>query len=63
MNQAIIRTAAKKPTLTIDVTVSPFLNTKQFENLESTVDGIVAAYMFSMGLSFIPASLITFAVK
>jgi ATP-binding cassette subfamily A (ABC1) protein 3 len=42
---------------------SPFKNTKQFSDLESTVDGIVAAYMFSIGLSFIPASLITFAVK
>ena len=31
--------------------------------IENTADGIIAAFIFTLGLSFIPASLITFIVK
>lgn len=49
--------------LTIDVTVSPFKNTEEIKNLEGTADGILATFIFTIALSFIPASLITFSVK
>jgi ATP-binding cassette subfamily A (ABC1) protein 3 len=38
-------------------------NTESLKSIEGTADGIVAAFMFSIGFSFIPASLITFIVK
>jgi ATP-binding cassette subfamily A (ABC1) protein 3 len=33
------------------------------KNIEGTADGIVATFFFTIGFSFIPASIITFVVK
>ena len=63
MNQAIMRRMVNSNDLKIGVTVSPLKNTEQVKNLEGTADGIVAAFIFSIALSFIPASLIVFSVK
>jgi len=31
--------------------------------IENAIDGVVSSFIFAIGLSFIPASLITFSVK
>jgi ATP-binding cassette, subfamily A (ABC1), member 3 len=41
----------------------PLKLTKKMKKKEGGVDSIVASFMFSIGYSFIPASLITFLVK
>lgn len=38
-------------------------NPPSVAKIENTADGIVASFMFAIGLSFIPASQITFTVK
>ena len=45
------------------MTYEPLKLTHKIRNIEGSADGIVAAFFFSIGLSFIPASLITFIVK
>ena len=63
MNTAYLRYVTKNPNANIEVTASPFPLTANFEKLKKTTSGFIAAFMFSIGLSFIPASLITFIVK
>lgn len=63
MNQAILRQATNNQNFQITVEVSPLPNTYNFAQLQNSISGIVAAFMFSIGLSFIPASMITFTVK
>jgi len=62
INQAIIRLATNNP-VTIKQYISPFANTKGIGTLENTLDSIPISFIFSIGMSFIPASVITFIVK
>jgi ATP-binding cassette subfamily A (ABC1) protein 3 len=43
--------------------MAPFLQTKTTAAIEQTADGIVAVFIFTIGMSFIPASIISFIVK
>lgn len=63
MNEAIMRKVLSKPTANIDVTLHPFPNTRGREKLSDTISGFVTAFVFSLSISFIPASIITFIVK
>lgn len=47
----------------IQVTNAPFRYTKQIKEFDSLADGLIATFIFSIGLAFIPASIITFIVK
>ena len=62
MNQAIVRSATGR-----DVTIKcynfPFPLTKQMKAFSGTANGFIASFIFSIALSFIPASLIVFIVK
>lgn len=40
-----------------------FKNTKSIEEIEGTADGFISSIIFSIALSFIPASMIAFTVK
>lgn len=63
MNSAIIRYATGKSSLKIDLTFNPFPLPLSVKGFEATSDGIIAAFVFSIALSMIPASLITFTVR
>lgn len=56
INTAFIRKATGNNNINIEVTNSIFKNTYGIENLESAGDGFIAAVIFSIALSFIPAS-------
>ena len=63
MNNAIIRTETGIKDFNIDFTYHPLPLTKKLKSVERNADGIVAAFFFTIGFSFIPASIITFIVK
>ncbi|EAR97153.2 ABC transporter family protein (macronuclear) [Tetrahymena thermophila SB210] len=66
MNVAAINYQLKqlnKPTISIQVISDPFLNTYEINNFEGSASGLVASFIYSIGLAFIPASIITFTVK
>jgi len=63
INTAIIRTATGKPSLNINVVVHPFDKTKGSGVIDNLISGFSYSFVFSIGMSFIPASLITFIVK
>lgn len=62
MNQAIVRYATGK-NVSITVIDQPWPTTYQEKEFQSTAQGFVAAFIFSIGLSFIPASIVSFIVK
>ncbi len=63
MNNAIIRKASGKSDLDIELTFNPFPLPLSVKGFEGTADGVIAAFVFSIALSMIPSSLITFTVK
>jgi len=63
INQALLRIATGNLNKQIEVVVSPFLHTKGIKAIESSVDGAALGFVFTIGMSFIPASIITFLVK
>ncbi|EAR86885.2 ABC transporter family protein (macronuclear) [Tetrahymena thermophila SB210] len=73
MNQAIINSYLQykskvnnQPTarkIQINATFQPWPLTEKIKSLEGTADGLVSSFIFSIGFSFIPASIITFCVK
>lgn len=63
MNEAIIRKITGKTTANIDVTVHPFPNTVGKKKFSKTISGFVTAFVYSLAISFMPASIITFIVK
>ncbi|KAL4488936.1 hypothetical protein ABPG72_005723 [Tetrahymena utriculariae] len=66
MNVAAINYQLKqlnKPTVSIQTISDPFLNTYEINNFEGSASGLVASFIYSIGLSFIPASIVTFTVK
>lgn len=62
MNQAIIRNLTQKP-ITIKIIDSPFPLTKKLASLSDTANGFIAIFVFSVAMSFVPASLIVYIVK
>ena len=62
MNQAAIRLATSKDVV-LKITNMPLRLTKRAFSLQSSANGIVGSFMFSIALAFIPASLITYIVK
>lgn len=60
LNQAILESYTTGAT--ISVTMEPFPLT-QAQKSRRSVAGISALFTFSLGLSFIPASIISFVVK
>lgn len=63
MNQAIIRQASSQKDLRIQVVNHPFPMTKKIKGLQNSPSGVQVSFFFMVGLSFIPASIITFIVK
>ncbi|KRW99021.1 P-loop containing nucleoside triphosphate hydrolase [Pseudocohnilembus persalinus] len=63
INQAIIRYATQNDDILINVYNDPLPITQQYKRVSQITNGIITAYIFSMALAFIPASLITFTVK
>lgn len=63
LNTAFIRETTGNKDFDIEVTVSMFKNTKKIEEIEGVADGFISALIFSIALSFIPASMIAFTVK
>ena len=63
INNAIFKRATGISKAGIDVVVYPFGKTKGTGVLENILDGLTYSFVFSIGMSFIPASVITFIVK
>jgi ATP-binding cassette subfamily A (ABC1) protein 3 len=63
MNEAILRHASKNSKAKLEMTVSPFALTKAELENENTADGFIGSFIFSIGMSFIPASIISYIVK
>lgn len=63
MNQAILRNVTNNSNAKLQITIQPFPNTQNIKNLQNTVTGFLAAFVFSIGMSFIPASIISYIVK
>ncbi len=63
VNDSILKYLKNDNDYGIELTVAPLPLTKKSKNIENTFDGVVASFVFSIALSFIPASLITFNVK
>ena len=57
MNQAILRKQTNNPNAYIKVINRPFRLTKTLLSLQNTATGFIAAFIFSIGMSFIPASI------
>ena len=51
------------PDAEITVYNSPFVLPERLKDIENTADGFIAAFIFSIGMSFIPASVISYIVK
>ena len=62
MNKNIIKYATGRD-IEIKVKFTPFTFTKEFAKLENTFDGFFATFIFTLGLTFIPTSLIAYIVK
>lgn len=63
MNQAILRRVSNNPTATITARLAPFPQTVQELTIDDLISGYVGAFVFSIALAFIPASIISFIVK
>lgn len=63
MNTALIKEFSNNDNLNIQLTIHPLPLTARIKTFVQTTSGLIAAFMFSIGLSFIPASIITFIVK
>ena len=63
INNAILKSAKGNSAKNINVVIEPFGNTKGSGVIGNIVDGISYSFVFSIGMSFIPASVITFIVK
>eukprot|EP01017_Pseudomicrothorax_dubius_P046657 TRINITY_DN8255_c0_g2_i3.p1 TRINITY_DN8255_c0_g2~~TRINITY_DN8255_c0_g2_i3.p1 ORF type:complete len:1028 (+),score=239.16 TRINITY_DN8255_c0_g2_i3:182-3265(+) len=63
INSAILKRSLNNPSAKIELTISPFPLTSQIKKISSSVDGVVATFVFGLSMAFIPASLISFIVK
>lgn len=63
MNSQILRSTTGKSNLDIKVTFYPLPDTSTIKALKGKSTGLVAALIFSIGMSFIPSSIIAFVVK
>jgi len=63
MNEAVIRKAVSKPSLTITVTNQPWPPTYSALQFNSAISGFISSMIFTIAMSFIPASNIVFLVK
>lgn len=63
MNNAILKTATQDTTREIKVTIRPLVRTSEEMAGENIVSGFLAALVFSIGMAFIPASVISYIVK
>mmetsp|Transcript_24372 Transcript_24372/g.21540 ORF Transcript_24372/g.21540 Transcript_24372/m.21540 type:complete len:1036 (+) Transcript_24372:413-3520(+) len=63
IHNAILRYASGNDDLNIQVTNKPFPLTAGSKSIEDAVDGLSLAFIFAIGISFLPASLVTFIVK
>jgi len=63
INQAIIRYASNNYNLKISTTIDPFPKTTGSAALENAVNSVNLAYIFAIGMAFIPAGIATFIVK
>jgi len=60
INSAILQATRGKKISTV---IEPFHGTRGTQAIDTAISGIVYAFVFAIGMSFIPASLITFIVK
>ena len=63
MNQALVRKISSTESLEINVINRPMRFSTKAKSIEGTIDAIIGGFIFSIALSFIPASIITFSVK
>lgn len=66
MNEAIINyklSLLKKDKIVLEIISEPFPLTEKIKKFEGSASGIVASFIYAIGFSFIPASIITFTVK
>lgn len=63
VNTAFLRQTTGDSSADIEVTVALFKHTKGVLEVEGVIDGFVSALIFSIAISFIPASMIAFTVK
>lgn len=62
-NKALIRYSLQDASFSINSTCAPLPQTQSTLSIENTADAFLAAIMFSLGVSFIPASLIVYIIK
>ena len=58
-----MRTATNDPNRSIKMINRPFVRTYEEMNSQNIVSGFLAALVFSIGMAFIPASVISYIVK
>lgn len=63
MNQALLRELSGNKDAEIKLHFNAFPRTQAEFQIESSADGFIAAFIFSIGMSFIPASIISYIVK
>lgn len=63
MNQALIRKITSNDQVEINVINRPLKFSTKTKSIEGAIDAIIGGFIFSIALSFIPASIITFSVK
>jgi ATP-binding cassette subfamily A (ABC1) protein 3 len=63
MHQAFLRYTTKNPKASIKVNIKPLPFTVAERKTIALVTGVFAAFIFTVGMSFIPASLISYIVK
>jgi len=63
INNAILRTATGNTSKTIRVVIAPFLKTEGAKSIDKIFGGLIYAFVLSISMSLLPASLITYIVK
>ena len=63
INNKIFQYATNNPNAYIRTTIAPLLLTQSQKTIGGAINGVFGAFAFSIGISFIPASLIVFIVK
>mmetsp|Transcript_6173 Transcript_6173/g.5554 ORF Transcript_6173/g.5554 Transcript_6173/m.5554 type:complete len:215 (-) Transcript_6173:1979-2623(-) len=63
INQALLRYATGNDDIKLTMIANPFPLTPSWEQVENAIDGFAISLIYTIGMSFIPASIATFIVK
>lgn len=63
INTALLRYATKNSNAKISLISTPFPHTPGWQSVENAIDGFAISLIYTIGMSFIPASIATFIVK